>query len=165
MNRFWGLSLLISALIIGDQISKGAVQSSFYLGESIPVIKGFFNFTYVQNTGAAFGMGAGVGEIWRRIFFLALPVIVVLWIIVMLFKSLKGPYHLSLAYALIVAGAVGNLIDRFSLGYVVDFFDFYIGNSHFPAFNIADSAITVAGFLLGYDFLLSLKKPSESKEA
>jgi signal peptidase II len=164
MNRVWSLSLLISTLIIVDQLSKGAIQSSFALGESVSIIDGFFNFTYVRNTGAAFGMGAGVAEIWRKILFLFLPVLVCVWIIVMFFKSLKGPFYMSLAYALIIAGAVGNLIDRFSLGYVVDFLDFYWKDSHFPAFNVADSAITVAGFLLAYDVLMSYKKTDSSKD-
>jgi signal peptidase II len=154
INRFWKMCLLMSAIIIGDQLSKVAVQSSFYLGESIPMIDGLFNFTYVRNTGAAFGMGAGVPEFWRVTFFLVIPVIICGAIFYMLIKSLKGPLHLTLSYSLILAGAIGNLIDRFSLGYVVDFFDFYWGTNHFPAFNIADSAITVAAFLLIYDALI-----------
>ncbi len=74
-------------------------------------------------------------------------------------KTLKGPFYMSLAYALILAGATGNLIDRFSLGYVVDFLMFYwkTEDNHFPAFNVADSCITIAGFLLVLDFFIQLK--------
>jgi signal peptidase II len=154
---------MMSAIIIGDQLSKGAVQSSFYLGESIPVLDGFFNLTYVRNTGAAFGMGAGVAEIWRVIFFLVIPVLICFGIFYMMIKSLKGPLHLTLSYSLILAGAIGNLIDRFYLGYVVDFFDFYLGRSHFPAFNIADSSITLAAFFLIYDALIF--QPKQNKKS
>jgi signal peptidase II len=91
--------------------------------------------------------------------FLALPVIFCGWIFFMLIKTLKGPFYLSLAYALILAGATGNLIDRFSLGYVVDFLLFYWKDEahHFPAFNVADSCITVAAGLLIIDFFVQLK--------
>lgn len=154
MARFWTLSLLMAFFIIADQLAKGTIQSTFYLGQSIPVIQGFFSLAYVQNTGAAFGMGAGSAEWFRWIFFLGLPVIFCGWVFISLVKSLKGPFYVSLAYALIIAGAIGNLIDRFSLGYVVDFLLFYWKDEthHFPAFNIADSCITVAAGLLIIEF-------------
>jgi signal peptidase II len=159
MARFWTLSLLMAFLIIADQLSKGAIQSSLAYSESIPVIKGFFSLAHVHNTGAAFGFMAGSHETIRQILFLALPVIFCGWIFWMLVKSLKGPFYISLAYALIIAGAVGNLIDRFSLGYVVDFLLFYWRDesNDFPAFNIADSCITVAAGLLIIDFFQQLK--------
>lgn len=159
MARFWALSLMMATLIIVDQLSKGAIQSSLYYGQTIPVIKGFFSIAYVKNTGAAFGFGAGGPEWFRQIFFLALPVIFCGWIFWMLIKTIKGPLYLSLAYALIIAGAVGNLIDRFSLGYVVDFLMFYWKDesNHFPAFNVADSCITIAAGLLIIDFFIQLK--------
>lgn len=159
MARFWSLSLLIATLIIADQLSKGAIQSSLYWGQSIPVIEGFFSIAYVKNTGAAFGFMANADLIFRQILFLALPVVFCGWIFWALVKSLKGPFYISLAYALILAGATGNLIDRFSLGYVVDFLLFYWKDeaNHFPAFNIADSCITVAAGLLIIDFFQQLK--------
>lgn len=159
MARFWTLSLLMATLIIVDQLSKGAIQSSLFYGQTIPVIKGFFSIAYVKNTGAAFGFGQDGPEWFRQTFFLGLPVIFCGWIFVMLVKTLKGPFYISLAYALIIAGAVGNLIDRFSLGYVVDFLMFYWKdeNNHFPAFNVADSCITVAAGLLIIDFFQQLK--------
>ncbi len=159
MSRFWSLCLLISALIIADQLSKGAIESNLYYGQTIPVIKGFFSIAYVKNMGAAFGFGA-TGPLWfRQIFFLGLPVIFCSWIFYLLIKTLKGPFYVSLAYALIIAGAVGNLIDRFNLGYVVDFLMFYWKNeeNHFPAFNLADSCITIAAGLLIIDFFVQLK--------
>lgn len=167
MARFWSLSLLMATLIIVDQLSKGAIQESFFYGETLPVINGFFSLAYVKNTGAAFGFGAGGPEWFRQIFFLALPVFFCGWIFVQLVKSLKGPFFISLAYALIIAGAIGNLIDRFLLGYVVDFLMFYWKDEthHFPAFNIADSCITVAAGLLIIDFFIQLKNSKKAEDA
>lgn len=167
MTRFWSLCLVMATLIIIDQLSKGAIQSSLYYGQSIPVIEGFFSIAYVKNTGAAFGFGADAHELFRQIMFLALPVIFCGWIFYMLVKTIKGAFYLSLAYALILAGAIGNLIDRFSLGYVVDFLLFYWKNeaNHFPAFNVADSCITVAAGLLIIDFFVQLKAKKAEQSA
>lgn len=159
MKRFWILSLIGSALIIIDQLTKGAIQSSLYYGQTIPIIKGFFSLAHVHNKGAAFGFMAGAPEFIRQVLFLALPVIFCGWIFYLLIKTLKGPFYVSLAYALILTGATGNLIDRFSLGYVVDFLLFYWKDetNHFPAFNVADSCITIAAGLLIIDFLVQVK--------
>lgn len=166
MARFWALSLLMAALIIIDQLSKGAIQESLYFGQTIPVIKGFFSIAYVKNTGAAFGFGAQNSEWFRIIFFKILPIIFCGWIFWLLIKSLKGPAYLSLAYALIIAGAIGNLIDRFLMGYVVDFLMFYWKDeaNHFPAFNIADSCITIAAGLLIIDFFIQHKAKKENTD-
>jgi len=166
MTRFWSLCLVMATLIIIDQLSKGAIQTNLYYGQSIPVIDGFFSIAYVKNTGAAFGIGAGAHEMIRILLFLVLPVIFCGWIFVMLIKTLKNPFYLSLAYALILAGAIGNLIDRFSLGYVVDFLLFYWKDesNHFPAFNVADSCITVAAGLLIIDFFVQLKAKKASDQ-
>ncbi len=170
MARFWTLSLLIAALIIIDQLSKGAIQSSLYYGQTIPVLEGFFSIAYVKNSGAAFGFMAQGPDWFRQIFFLGLPVLFCGYIFYLLVKTLRGPFYISLAYALIIAGAVGNLIDRFSLGYVVDFLMFYWKDeaNHFPAFNVADSCITVAAGLLIIDFISQLKNkktPAEENAA
>jgi len=167
MTRFWSLCLVMATLIIIDQLSKGAIQTNLYYGESIPVIDGFFSIAYVKNTGAAFGFGAGAHEMFRIVMFLILPVIFCGWIFYMLIKTIKGPVYMSLAYALIFAGAIGNLIDRFSLGYVVDFLLFYWKDeaNHFPAFNVADSCITVAAGLLIIDFFVQLKEKKAAAQA
>ena len=167
MARFYALCLMMATLIIVDQLSKGAIQSSLQLGQSIPVIEGFFSIAYVQNTGAAFGFGAGAHDYFRITMFLVLPVFFCFWIFYMLVKTIKDAFYMSLAYALILAGAVGNLIDRFSLGYVVDFFLFYWKDevNHFPAFNVADSCITVAAGLLIYDYFVQLKAQRAQKNA
>lgn len=159
MARFWALCLMMATLIIIDQLTKGAIQTNLFYGQSIPVIDGLFSIAYVKNTGAAFGFGAGGPEWFRQVFFLALPVFFCGWIFYLMVKTIKGAFLISLAYALIIAGAVGNLIDRFSLGYVVDFLLFYWKEeaNHFPAFNVADSCITIAAGLLIIDFFLQLK--------
>jgi signal peptidase II len=155
--------VLIFFLIILDQLTKGAISQSFALHESKVIIDGFFSFTRIHNTGAAFGLGAGSHEIIRRIFFLALPVIACIWICILIWKSRKNKPLLATAYSLILSGAIGNLIDRFALGYVIDFFDFYIGTHHYPAFNIADSAITVGAVLLFIDMIREAKNNKNLK--
>ena len=116
MNRIWKFALLITALILIDQFTKGMIEQNFRLGESLPIIDGFFNLTYVRNTGAAFGMGAGVGETWRRILFLLIPVLACFYIIWLIWGSRKERFITGFGYSLVLAGAIGNLIDRFSLG-------------------------------------------------
>lgn len=150
--------VLIFFLIILDQLTKGAISQSFSLHESKVLIEGFFSFTRIHNTGAAFGLGAGSHEIVRKVFFLGLPVIACSWICVLIWKARKDKPLLTTAYSLILAGAIGNLIDRFALGYVIDFFDFYIGNHHYPAFNVADSSITVGAVVLIIDMALEAKR-------
>lgn len=155
---------MIVGIILLDQFSKGAIQSNFSLGETMPIIDGFFNFTYVKNPGAAFGMGAGAHDSIRKPLFLWLPVFICLWLLYMIWKGKEGRPLLSIAFSLIFAGAVGNLIDRFSLDYVVDFLDFYIGTSHFPAFNVADSAISIAAMILIVDGFLEYRENSAKLE-
>jgi signal peptidase II len=152
MKKLVLLILSIIVIIIVDQWTKIYVANNFYVGESVKVIDGLMNFTYVRNTGAAFGFGGAFHDWIRYTIFRALPVIACIWLFVLLIKSYKEKLLLSSAYALILAGAIGNLIDRFRLDYVIDFFDFYYGKSHFSVFNIADSAISVAAGLLIIDY-------------
>lgn len=162
-KKLWIFLVSIFVIIIVDQWSKIYVANHFFVGESVKVIDGFFNFTYVRNSGAAFGFGGAFSNWIRYTIFRALPVIACLWLAVLLFKSYKKDTLLSSAYALILGGAIGNLIDRFRLDYVIDFFDFYYGRNHFATFNVADSAITVAAGLLIIDYFIQLKK-SKQKE-
>lgn len=159
MNRFFVLSAIALSLIIIDQVTKAAIVDSIAYGDSIKVIDGFFNLAHVRNTGAAFGIGQGSSEIIRQLFFLFLPVGFCLWVLFLFYKTAKGPLHNSLAYALIIAGATGNLIDRFRLGYVVDMFMFYWKKEehHFHVFNVADSCVSVAAVLLIYDYFLQYR--------
>lgn len=157
MKDVWKYLVFICFAVISDQLSKGFIQETMTWGESFPVLEGFFNITYVRNTGAAFGFLAQGANWLRYLLFLALPVIICLWLLVAIYQERKQKKILAWAYTLILAGAIGNLIDRFSLGYVVDFLDFYCKSSHFPAFNIADSCITIgAGFLI-LDYIKSAR--------
>lgn len=162
MNRIFRMSVLIATIIIVDQITKAIVQQKFFLGESIPIIQGFFSFTYVKNPGAAFGMLANSPDFIRTPLFFGLPVIACFWLMHLIWTTRHNNLLHCLSYSLILAGAVGNLIDRFSMNYVVDFLDFYWGSNHFPAFNVADSVITIAAILLIYDFIFLQKKKDDS---
>lgn len=118
------------------------------------VIPKFFQLTLVHNTGAAFG----IGHRWSLPFFIIVSLIA-LGVIAYLFHKLGPSERLSMwALTFIAAGAVGNLVDRLRFGYVVDFFDVYVGRHHWPAFNVADSVITVGAILFGIDLLRSKKK-------
>ncbi len=155
MKKILALTTLIILMIVIDQVTKSAILSHFRYGETYQVIPGFFNLAFVKNTGAAFGFGQGGPEWFRQVFFLALPVIFCGWIGYLLFKTIKGPMLISLAYSLIIAGALGNLIDRFTLGFVVDMFMFYWvkEENHFHVFNVADSCISIAAALLIIDYI------------
>lgn len=144
MRKKIGQLFLISGpVILLDQISKAVVLNTMRLYESIPVIPGFFNLTHIHNPGGAFGFMAGQSLVVRTILFLVVSTLAIGLILHFYFKTPPTHPYLSAAFALIFAGAVGNLIDRLRFGKVVDFLDFYIGALHWPAFNVADSAITV----------------------
>lgn len=162
MNMIYKMCILISTIIIGDQATKAIVQQSFYLGESIPVINNLFHFTYVRNPGAAFGMFGHSHDLIRIPLFFGVPVLACFWLMWLIWTTRNKNKLQCLAFSLIFAGAVGNLIDRFSMNYVVDFLDFFWGTHHFPAFNIADSAITIAAILLIYEVLFLNNKKGES---
>jgi signal peptidase II len=162
MARIWKLTLVIVAIILIDQFTKVYIQSQMYVGESHSVISGFFSITYVRNPGAAFGLLAQAPDMIRKPLFLLLPVLASFWLMYLIWTTRKQSLLMSTTYSLILAGAIGNLIDRFYLGYVVDFLDFYLGQSHFPAFNVADSSISVGGALLVVDLLLQMKKTKKN---
>ena len=152
--------LLVLIVSVGlDQWSKQEILNRFFLGETLEIFPGWFNFTYVRNKGAAFGFLHSAPEAFREPFFLAIPVIAI-FILGFLYRRAKEDDWLSLwGLSLIVSGAIGNLIDRARLGYVVDFIDVYrepLG--HWPAFNIADSAIVIGVFLL---FIQSFLNPPQ----
>ena len=144
--------LLIPVVIVLDQLTKLWVVDSFALHESREVIAGFFNLTYIVNYGAAFGFlnNGGHGP-WRTVFFVVVAVAAIVMMLVFLYQLRHRGGCLAYGVSLIAGGAAGNLIDRVRLGFVVDFLDFYVGSYHWPAFNVADSAITVGVglFLIG----------------
>jgi len=144
--RFWWLALLV---LVVDQLTKVWVIQSFSLGESIQLLP-VFNFTYARNYGAAFSFLGDAGG-WQRWLFTLIAVVVSIVLSVWLARLQRPQWKLSLALVLIVAGAIGNLIDRSLYGYVVDFLHVYYQEWHYPVFNIADCAITIGAALLIWD--------------
>ncbi len=135
--------------LIADQVTKQLIVSNMDLYQSIDILP-FFNLTYVHNLGAAFSFLADQGG-WQRWFFTAVAAIASVVFIVWLAKTPKQQSLLSVAFALMLSGAVGNLIDRVLFGYVIDFLDFYGFGYHFPAFNVADSMIFIGAALMIID--------------
>jgi signal peptidase II len=150
-NRWFLFSLIALIGLVADQISKLYIDSTMRLFQSIPVIDGLFNITYVRNRGAAFSFLSHAS--WRLPFFIAVSAIASL-VILVAFKRLRDDQKLAqLSLAMIFSGAVGNLIDRVRLGEVIDFLDVYWKSHHWPAFNVADSLICVGVALLALDML------------
>lgn len=154
MNKKHGLFLLTLLLVVGlDQISKMYVSSVMSLHATHPVIDGFFNITYLRNPGAAFGFLANAAPLFRSLFLIAVSAAAIVMILYFLAKNRSAAMLLTFSLSLILGGAVGNLIDRIRFGSVVDFLDFYIASHHWPAFNVADSAISVGAVLLIVEML------------
>ncbi|MCE5182162.1 MAG: signal peptidase II [Betaproteobacteria bacterium] len=153
MRNWWHWLAISVAVIVLDQITKQWVSQSLGLMDAIPVTP-YFNLVLAHNAGAAFSFLAGAGG-WQRGFF-SLIALVAAVVIVHLLRKHYGEKLFSLALVLILGGALGNLIDRVLFGHVIDFLDFYVQAWHWPAFNVADMAITGGAGLLIWD---SLKKP------
>ena len=135
------LFLIISAALVGcDILTKYLITSNMSVGETIPIIDGVFHLTYVKNTGAAFSILTG-----QRLFLILLPLIIVVALVFYIIVKKPKSKLLVLSFSMIIAGGVGNLIDRISLGYVIDFLDFRIIN--FPVFNFADICVTLGAGL------------------
>jgi signal peptidase II len=141
------------AVLFLDQWTKGVVTRAFEVHQSRTVIPGFFDLTYVRNSGAAFGLFASVDSSLKAILLNSVAVIVFLVVTAYALRSSHRSVRLQLGLALILGGAVGNLLDRVRFGYVVDFIDFAISGHHWPAFNVADSAICIGVGLLFLDML------------
>ena len=148
MLPWLGLALLI---LIADQFTKVLILGYYKLGDATYVTS-FFNVVRVHNAGAAFSFLANAGG-WQRWFFTGIGIAAAIFIIWML-KSHPGQKLFSFALACILGGAIGNVIDRTLYGYVVDFLDFHYASWHFPAFNIADGAISIGAVCLILDELL-----------
>jgi len=153
--RKWLLVAL--AVIVADHLTKFWVSSTLDYQEAIPVLP-FFSLVLVHNTGAAFSFLADAGG-WQRWFFVAVGIVATV-VIMRLLKRHAGHPRLALALALVLGGALGNVIDRVVLGHVVDFLYFHYKSFAWPAFNVADSAITVGAVLLIWDSLHAKPAPA-----
>jgi signal peptidase II len=152
---------LAAAIIVLDIWTKALVLARIDLHETIPIIPNFFQLVHVRNTGAAFGIGANASS--RLVpLLLNLGAIAVFFVVVVYaLRSAVKDRLLQTGLHLILGGAIGNLLDRFRFGYVVDFLDVYVGTKHWPAFNVADSAICIGIALL----FLDMRKKPETESA
>lgn len=148
--RYLWVPLLV---IVLDQISKQWILANFYYGERLNVLP-FFDLVYARNFGAAFSFLSGAGG-WQRWFFTLLAVGISALLVVWMRRQARTEWRSNLAFALVIGGAIGNVIDRLQHGFVVDFLDVYVvigGSSHhWPAFNVADSAIVIGALLMIWD--------------
>ncbi len=161
-NKKYLLFLTVIPLII-DIITKNLIKSKLMLYDAVPVIDGFFNIVYVLNPGAAFSFLHDMNESYRRLFFITVTIIAI-FVVLYIFAREKSKINTA-GFALILSGAIGNLIDRIIIGKVVDFLDFYYKTYHFPAFNVADSCITVGVALIIIDMLFFSKKRDNDKKS
>lgn len=146
--RFSFLSSLVIFVVVLDQWTKQLVVNALVLEESIDIIPGFFNLTYIRNFGVAFGMFARMSHSIRTLILLGLPVIILIFLCVLFFWRDFQSWFTTVSLGLIISGAIGNLIDRAFQGYVVDFLDFNLGVMRWPAFNVADICVSVGGIML-----------------
>jgi signal peptidase II len=157
LNAKWKIVLSwVVIIVVLDRLTKIIVDRTMPLHHSIPVIDGLFNLTYVRNTGAAFGIFAGSHEAFRLPFLIVVSLLALGFVVVMLKRLREEETGLITALAFIIAGALGNLVDRVLYGEVIDFLDFYWSHYHWPAFNLADSCITV-GVLITLYYLIQAK--------
>jgi signal peptidase II len=141
------MAVIVLATIVLDQLTKWLIVTTFAVGDLHPVIPNFFNLTLTYNPGAAFGFFSQLPDGTRQLV-LMLATVAAFGVIALCFREYASSSIGRTAIALIVGGAFGNLTDRMRYGQVVDFLDFYIGNFHWPAFNVADSAICIGVMLL-----------------
>jgi signal peptidase II len=161
LKRLYYLALA-AVIILLDIWTKWLVVRRIDLHEAIPVIPDFFQLVHVRNTGAAFGLGANASSKLVPILLNAGAIAVFCVVVVYALRTAVTDRLLQTGLHLILGGAIGNLLDRFRFGYVVDFLDVYVGSHHWPAFNVADSAICIGIALL---FLDMRKKPERTAAA
>jgi signal peptidase II len=148
---FIGILILVGHIVGFDQYTKHLIRTNINPFKIYEVIPGCFNIIYVQNKGAIFGIFSGASESFRTPFFYSVTFAAIIIIFVLLFLMEQRQWLTKLGMGLILGGALGNFTDRIRFGQVTDFLDFYIGTHHWPAFNLADSAITVGIFIVLYD--------------
>jgi signal peptidase II len=146
----------LAVILVADQLTKFVIDQTMPLHHSIPVIDDLFSLTYIRNTGAAFGILSGSAAAFRLPFLVLFSLLAIGFVVVMLRRLPDKETGLITALAFILGGAIGNLIDRVAYGEVIDFLDVYWSNFHWPAFNLADSFITI-GVLITVYYLIKAK--------
>src|SRR5215471_4013457 len=152
--------LIAASVVMFDRISKWLVAQKIGLSDSVDIVPGLFRLTHVQNKGAAFGLFSESPSEWKVAMLILFSVAALAVVSALLWKNGNAMNATAVALSLVFGGALGNLWDRVSTGRVVDFLDFYVGSHHWPAFNIADSAIVVGALLLLSEIFLA---PQEEK--
>jgi signal peptidase II len=152
----------VTAVVLLDIITKAYIDSNMSLHESVVVIGGFLNITYVRNPGAAFSFLATASPGFRSVFFLTVTILAIVLVLYYIAKSKTEEPLMIFALSLILSGALGNFIDRVRIGEVIDFIDVHLGAYHWPAFNVADSAITVGAFIMLFALF---KRPKENDQS
>lgn len=161
-NKYIILFATVAVVILFDFITKAYISSTMSLHESFVVVGGFLNITYVRNPGAAFSFLADAPAVFRSIFFMSVTVLAIVLVLYYIAKSKIEEPLMIFSLSLILSGAMGNLIDRVRFGEVVDFIDVYISSYHWPAFNVADSAITVGAVVMILQLIRGKKKQGGS---
>ncbi len=160
-KRYTPLAAGALIIVVLDQLTKSLVHEHVELYRSIPVT-GFFNITHIQNPGAAFGFMSGMSAKWVGTFFIMLTIFAAAVLVYLYREAEKEGPALRVALTLILGGALGNLVDRITIGTVTDFLDFYIGGFHWWAFNVADSCITIGAITAIAASLFAAKKSARS---
>lgn len=151
---------LLAAILGADRAAKALIPRLLELHQSIPVIPGFFRITYIRNRGGAFGILSGWDSSLRQGFFILASITALFFLFLLYREATKdGLRSMRLSLVLIAGGALGNLFDRVATGEVVDFLDFYVGRHHWPAFNVADMAISIGAVFLAWSYLTEKADP------
>jgi signal peptidase II len=159
-RKYWVLLIFCFGILFLDQLTKSMIVQRLPLYQRVEVIPGFFNIIHVRNTGGAFGIFGGEKGGLGSILFVVVSVIAVGAIIFFFIKIRETERTLALSFSLVLSGAMGNLIDRLRYGEVVDFLDFHLSTYHWPAFNVADSAICIGIGLMALELLIRDRKRS-----
>jgi signal peptidase II len=154
VKRYLLSGIIALVVIITDQITKSIIKANIPLYKSIPVVDGFLNITHIKNTGGAFGILSGMNSL----FFIIASSVALLIVILYLIRLPENNLWLITSLSLISGGAIGNMIDRVRSGEVIDFIDLFYDRFHWPAFNIADSSITIGVFILFINLLTFRKE-------
>jgi signal peptidase II len=157
-QKYWILLIFCFGILLLDQWTKYMIVQKLPLYQRVEVIQGFFNIVHVRNTGGAFGIFGGEKGGLGSLLFVVASLIAIGAIVLLFIRIRKEEKALAVSFSLILSGAIGNLIDRFRYGEVIDFLDFHLSSYHWPAFNVADSAICIGIGLMALELLKKDRK-------
>jgi signal peptidase II len=164
-RKYWVLFIFLFGVLLLDQLTKSMIVQKLFLYEKVEVIRGFFNIIHVRNTGGAFGIFGGQKGGLGSVLFVVVSLLAIGTIVYLFVKAREDEKVLAFSFTLILSGALGNLIDRIRYGEVIDFLDFHVSTYHWPAFNIADSAICIGIGLMALELLAKDKKKNTKSQA